>query len=42
MDWINEIELTDNNDEWIIRMADVFADADQCTLEGGKVESVYC
>jgi hypothetical protein len=24
MDWINEIELTDNNDEWIIRMADVF------------------
>ena len=40
MNWINEIEL--ENDEWIIRMADVFADADQCTLEGGKVESVYC
>ena len=40
MNWIKEIEL--ENEEWIIRMADVFADADQCTLEGGEVESVYC
>jgi hypothetical protein len=42
MDTINQIELTDSNDEWIITLADVSADADECTLEGGKVESVYC
>ena len=39
---IKEIELTDSNDEWIIRLADVEADPHECTLEGGEVESVYC
>jgi len=40
METIREIEL--ENEEWIIRLANVEADADHCTLEGGEVDSVYC
>jgi hypothetical protein len=40
MDTIKTIEL--ENDEWIITLAGVEADSDQCTLEGGGVYNVNC